>query len=256
MVIPRKIIIAVLALMFTNHAVAGSCSAESGKSRVALLELYTSEGCDSCPPTDQWFSTLPQRGYTAQRVLALAFHVDYWNYLGWKDPYAQAQFSTRQNDASRRNKARVVYTPQLLLDGADYRRSVKGDDIGQYISKTQMPAAQISMTIDTGDAQSRLRARISTAATAAQAYAAIYENNLVTEVAAGENKGKRLRHDFVVRELYGPFTVTAAAPLNIDQVMRKDRLWKTADLHIAVFVQDGASGTTLQALNLPWCSPG
>lgn len=253
----HNITAAALLGLFTRPALAATCSAESGKSRVALFELYTSEGCDSCPPADQWFSTLPQQGYTPQRVLALAFHVDYWNYLGWKDPYAQAQFSARQSDASRRNKARVVYTPQLLLDGADYRRGVFGDDLGRRIAaaKTQAPGAQISMTFDAGNTQSRLRARISTVAETAQAYAAIYENNLVTEVAVGENRGKRLHHDFVVRELYGPFAVTSAAPLNLDQVMRRDRQWKTGDLHIAVFVQDG-SGAALQALDLPWCGAG
>ncbi len=255
MPITHNIIVATLLALFTTPALAATCSAESGKSRVALLELYTSEGCDSCPPTDQWFSALPQRGYTPQRVLALAFHVDYWNYLGWKDPYAQAQFSARQSDASRRNKARVVYTPQLLLDGADYRRSLLGDDIGQRISKTQLPGAQISMSIDTSS-QPRLRARISTVTGTAQAYAVIYENNLATEVAAGENKGKRLRHDFVVRELHGPFAVTAATPLAIDQIIGRDRAWKAADLHAAVFVQDAVTGVALQALNLPWCSPG
>lgn len=256
MYIPRNLIIPLLALMLTNPAGAATCSAESGKSRVALLELYTSEGCDSCPPVDQWFSKLPQRGYTPQQVLALAFHVDYWNYLGWKDPYAQAQFSARQRDASRRNQARVVYTPQLLLDGADYRRGAFADDLGQRITAGKAPGAQISMSVDTGDAQSRLRARISVVANSAQAYAAIYENNLVTEVAAGENRGKRLRHDFVVRELYGPFAVTAATPLNLDQVIRKDRGWKTVDLHIAVFVQDTRTGAALQALDLPWCAGG
>lgn len=258
MSIPHKLIAVVLSLLLATPAAAVTCSAESGKSRVALLELYTSEGCDSCPPADQWFSTLPQRGYTPQRVLALAFHVDYWNYLGWKDRYAQAQFSARQREASRRNQARVVYTPQLLLDGADYRRSLFGDDISRRIAsgKTQTPDAQINMTVDTGGAQPRLRARISTATNTAQAYAAVYENNLVTEVATGENRGKRLRHDFVVRELYGPFAVTAAAPLTIDQLIRKDRDWKAADLHIAVFVQDTGSGAALQALNLPWCAPG
>lgn len=256
MSVSHKLIIAALTLILANPAAASTCSAESGKSRVALLELYTSEGCDSCPPTDQWFSKLPQRGYTPQQVLALAFHVDYWNYLGWKDPYAQAQFSARQRDASRRNQARVVYTPQLLLDGADYRRGVFGDDLGQRVTAGKAPGAQISMRVDTGDAQPRLRARINTVANSAQAYAAIYENNLVTEVAAGENRGKRLRHDFVVRELYGPFAVTAAAPLSLDQVIRKDRGWKTADLHIAVFVQDASTGAALQALNLPWCTAG
>ncbi len=258
MSIPRNLIISALALMLTNPAGAATCNAESGKSRVALLELYTSEGCDSCPPTDQWFSTLPQRGYTPQRVLSLAFHVDYWNYLGWKDPFAKAQFSARQRDASQRNRARVVYTPQLLLDGADYRRGLLGDDLGQRIAagKNQTPDAQISMTFDTGGELPRLRARIGTAVHAAQAYVAIYENNLVTEVAAGENRGKRLRHDFVVRELYGPFALTAAAPLLIDQGIRIERGWKTADLHIAVFVQDNGTGAALQALSLPWCRGG
>lgn len=254
MVITR-LLSAVLPLLLASPAMAASCSAESGKFRVVLLELYTSEGCDSCPPTDQWFSALAQRGYTPQQVLALAFHVDYWNYLGWKDPYAQAQFSARQRDANRRNKSRVVYTPQLLLDGADYRRSLLGDDIGRRIAtgKTQVPGAQISVRMDTSGVQPRLYAQISTPTPMAQAYVAIYENNLVTEVAAGENRGKRLHHDFVVRELRGPFAVTAALPLTIDEVIRRDHQWKTNDLHIAIFVQEAGTGVTLQALNLPWC---
>lgn len=252
----HNLVAAALLLPLAKPGMAATCSAESGSTRVALLELYTSEGCDSCPPTDQWFSALPQRGYTPQRVLALAFHVDYWNYLGWKDPYAQARFSARQRDANRRNQARVVYTPQLLLDGADYRRSLLGDDLGRRIAAGQAPGAQIRMNIDTDGAQPRLRARISTAANTAQAYAVIYENNLITEVAAGENRGKRLRHDFVVRELYGPFAVTAAAPLDIEQAMRRERAWKAADLHVGVFVQDAATGGALQALNLPWCGAG
>ena len=258
MSIACNLIIAILPLLLATPVAAATCSAESGKSRVALLGLYTSEGCDSCPPTDQWFSALPQRGYTPQQVLALAFHVDYWNYLGWKDPYAQALFSARQREASRRNRARVVYTLQLLLDGADYRRGLMADDLGQRIAsgKNQTSGAQISMTIDTGGELPRLRARIGTAVYSAQAYVAIYENNLVTEVAAGENRGKRLRHDFVVRDLYGPFALTAAAPLLIDQGMRIERRWKTADLHVAVFVQDPGTGAAWQALSLPWCRAG
>jgi hypothetical protein len=256
MPITHHFVFSALCLLCVTPVLAASCSAESQTSRVALLELYTSEGCDSCPPVDQWFSGLPQRGYTPQQVLALAFHVDYWNYLGWKDPYARAQFSARQRDAGRRNRARVVYTPQLLLDGADYRRGLSGDDLSRRIAsgKTQGPAAQISMTLDKEDAGPRLRARISTAVPQAQAYAAIYENKLFTTVTAGENRGKRLRHDFVVRELYGPFVVAAGARLDIAQLVRRAPEWKAADLHVAVFVQDAATGAALQALNLPWCA--
>lgn len=81
MSLAHNMIVAALLPLFATLAQAATCSAESSKSRVTLLELYTSEGCDSCPPADQWFSTLPQRGYMPQRVLALAFHVDYWNRL-------------------------------------------------------------------------------------------------------------------------------------------------------------------------------
>lgn len=255
--ISHTLILIALPLLFATPAAATTCSAESGKSRVALLELYTSEGCDSCPPTDQWLSALPQRGYTPQQVLALAFHVDYWNYLGWKDPYAQALFSARQRDASRRNQARVVYTPQLLLDGADYRRGLLGDDFGQRIAsgKTRAPGAQISMTLDTGGAEPQLRARVNNANGSAQAFVAVYENNLVSTVSAGENRGKRLRHDFVVRELHGPLMIKAGTPLLINQSLRKGRDWKAADLHVAVFAQDIGTGATLQALDLPWCDP-
>ena len=84
---------------------AATCTAESSAQRVALLELYTSEGCNSCPPTDRWVSELPARGYGPARVVTLAFHVDYWNDLGWPDPFAKAQFSERQRMASRRNGA-------------------------------------------------------------------------------------------------------------------------------------------------------
>jgi len=259
-----KTTVLLVSLLLPAAAPAGaaSCSAESGNTRVALLELYTSEGCDSCPSADRWLSALPQRGHTPQRVLALAFHVDYWNYLGWQDPYAQSRFSARQRDASRRHQARVVYTPQLLLDGADYRRGTFRDDIGERIAaiNSRMPGARISATLDAGGDRQRLRGQVTMAAGvtrhAGQAYVAVYENNLINDVAAGENRGKRLRHDFVVRELHGPLAIDDTGRLDIDRPLVRDRRWKTANLHVALFVQDAATGEGLQALSLPWCSAG
>src|SRR4051812_22348452 len=87
------------------------CSAASGERRVPLLELYTSEGCDSCPPADKWLSELPGRGFGPDRVVALAYHVDYWDYIGWRDPYAQARFSEGQRFVNARNGDRGIYTP-------------------------------------------------------------------------------------------------------------------------------------------------
>ena len=258
-----KTTVLLVSLLLPAAAPAGaaSCSAESGNTRVALLELYTSEGCDSCPSADRWLSALPQRGHTPQRVLALAFHVDYWNYLGWQDPYAQSRFSARQRDASRRHQTPVVYTPQLLLDGADYRRGIR-DDIGERIAaiNSRMPGARISATLDAEGDRQRLRGQVTMAAGATrhagQAYVAVYENNLINDVAAGENRGKRLRHDFVVRELHGPLAIDDTGRLDIDRPLVRDRRWKTANLHVALFVQDAASGEGLQALSLPWCAAG
>lgn len=93
------------------------CTTTSGERRTALLELYTSEGCDSCPPADRWVSRLRRSGFGADRVAVLAYRVDYWNYIGWRAPYAQARFSERQRGANARFGNRTIYTPQLMLNG-------------------------------------------------------------------------------------------------------------------------------------------
>ena len=97
---------------------AASCQAVSGPRQVQLVELYTSEGCSSCPPADRWLSTLKGR----PDVLAAAFHVAYWDHLGWRDRFASAAFTARQSQQQRSSGARFVYTPQVLVDGRDWRR--------------------------------------------------------------------------------------------------------------------------------------
>lgn len=106
--------------LFAPAAHAATCSAASGPSRARLLELYTSEGCSSCPPAERWLSQLPPDS----GVVPLAFHVDYWDRLGWRDPFAQAAFSRRQR--ARNSKLGWVYTPQVMLDGDDLRSGYRG----------------------------------------------------------------------------------------------------------------------------------
>jgi hypothetical protein len=239
---------------------AATCTAESGMRRVALLELYTSEGCNSCPPTDRWVSELPVRGYLPASVVTLAFHVDYWNYLGWPDPFSKAQYSERQRMASLRNRARVVYTPQLLLNGRDFRRGVVFDDFGERLSAlNREPArATIRLQVYTDDSTGLGVTGTATVADAAvrggaQAYLALYENNLSNPVTAGENRGKRLRHDFVVRDLAGPFPVDSSGEAQLQQRFSLDPRWKTGDLHVAAFVQNERSGDVLQAFTISYC---
>src|SRR5438132_6184074 len=115
-----RILLAVLAALFTAQAQAQKCSARSGEKTAALVELYTSEGCNSCPPADRWLSSLGNR-YGTDVVVPLALHVDYWDYIGWKDPYAKREFSQRQRRLSQLQRAAFVYTPQVLLQGSDFR---------------------------------------------------------------------------------------------------------------------------------------
>jgi hypothetical protein len=239
-------------LCLAANASAMQCTAASGERRVALLELYTSEGCDSCPPTDRWVSGLPDRGFDLERLVVLGFHVDYWNYLGWPDPFAQKKFSERQHASTTRNGARVVYTPQLLFDGKDYRRGVGPDDFGVRIAAAitlrLRQAPENNLTVN-----GAVTIRDAAVRNAAQAYLALYENHLSNRITAGENRGKQLQHDFVVRELAGPFPVAAGKPSDFSHSFRIAPNWKTKDLRVAAFVQHSGSGEVLQALVLPHC---
>ncbi len=258
--IPERLALALALLTACGIAAAAQCSAESAARRVPLLELYTSEGCNSCPPADRWFSALPTRGLTPKQVVALGFHVDYWNYLGWRDPFSKPEYSGRQRAASVRNKASFVYTPQFLLDGRDYRRGIFRDgfadriaDIGQEKARAVIRLDQVVQSPETVNA--RISVAIADAARRedARAYVALYENNLSNRVAAGENAGKRLEHDFVVRELSQPRPVDADGNLVFERFFDLRPEWKREDLHLAVFVQSEHAGQTLQAIAVPLC---
>jgi hypothetical protein len=245
-------LITLFGLESTAHAAA--CSAASTERRVALLELYTSEGCDSCPPADRWVSSLPKQGFGSDRVVVLGYHVDYWDYIGWRDPYAQARFSERQRSVNARTGARTIYTPQLILNGKDYRRGMLNDDFAVRLAQdTQSRAtASIRLTLDARAENWNVDGTWAAAgagdARNLQAWLALYENRLAGDVRAGENRGKRLEHDFVVRDLVGPFAAGA-----FSHAFKVDPRWKRADLGVAAFVQDFRTGETLQATALPGC---
>ena len=244
------VLIAFLCLA-ARAAIAAECTATSAPQRVPLLELYTSEGCDSCPPADRWVSSLSSRGLGSDRVVVLAFHVDYWDRLGWPDRFAQAGFTERQRALNERNRSRVVYTPQLVLNGKDYRRGLRDDFTERVAAIAHASAkASLSLTVTPADSQWRVSGKASgSEAGDARTWLALYENNLATDVRAGENRNKRLQHDFVVRDLVGPF-----GSGGFSHVFKVDPTWKRRDLAVAAFIQDARSGDVLQALAVPSCS--
>lgn len=230
-----------LCSLLTPTADAASCTAASGPTRTRLLELYTSEGCSSCPPADRWLSHLPRDA----GVVTLAFHVDYWDRLGWKDRFAQAAYSQRQHDRNRLSG--WVYTPQFMLDGADFPRWYRG-----LPAREPVPAqAHLTLSLDTLpghlDARTEVRYASTAAGRNARLYLALTESRLSSSVTAGENARRTLLHDAVVRTLAGPFD---ASRVDHRFILQPD--WKAADLGVIAFVTD-ERGATLQALARPAC---
>ena len=239
-------------------ATAGTpCQASSGAQRVALLELYTSEGCSSCPPADRWLETIASQGLGPDRVVPLALHVDYWDYIGWRDRFARPEFAARQREQVRRGGGRTVYTPQVMLGGRDFSAWHRGTLAGEAERINRMPsAADIGLTL-TPVAADRYQLRVRAAArrsARAALYVAIYQNGLASDVRAGENRGMHLRHGHVVREWFGPIDV-ASAPIDWQHALPFGTDWKADGMGVVAFVQDQVNGEVLQALQLPFC-PG
>src|SRR3954466_11198991 len=145
---PMRFLLAVLAALFAAVAHGEKCTARSGPQTAALVELYTSEGCDSCPPADRWLSGLGRRGLAPDRVVPLSLHVDYWDYIGWKDPYAKREFSSRQRKLTQLQRNAFVYTPQVMLQGRDYREwATQGFDEKVARINAQPAKAALSLQI-------------------------------------------------------------------------------------------------------------
>jgi hypothetical protein len=242
-------------------AQAGQCAAESPRHTVALVELYTSEGCDSCPPADRWLSSLGGQGYGPDRVVPIALHVDYWDYIGWKDPYARQAHAARQRKMARLARAAILFTPQVLLQGKDFRGWRGGPAFGQEVARinARQAGARIALRLDTGQPgafEVEVAAELPAGLRQADAalYLGAYENKLVSEVTAGENRGRSLAHDYVVLQWAGPLELAGGRTV---AQRRLPLLPKAVAAHsgVVAFVQDRATGEVLQALMLPAC-PG
>jgi hypothetical protein len=226
------------------------CVAESGPGTAALVELYTSEGCSSCPPADRWLSSLGERT-RAGGLVPLALHVDYWDYIGWKDPYAKREFAMRQRKFSQLQRMAFVYTPQVLLQGRDFRGwGTRAFDQALARINAQPAKARIRLELLGGDRQTldvEASAELREPGADAALYLAAFQGKLVTQVAAGENRGRILSHDYVVLAWEGPF---ALAGTRLVERRKLALLPGSAPENsgVAAFVQDRRSGEVLQAL--------
>lgn len=230
MTVLMRIIAAVIGIAVT----AGAAASEQAR-RPVLVELFTSQGCSSCPPADRLLAELAEQPH----VIALSLHVDYWDYLGWKDEFGSARHTERQRAYALRADERMIYTPQIVIEGQDRMVGSRADAVRQAISRRSRMSedAELALSVENG----RLIARLSpvgggaTGATVTMAWLSAAEEVRIT---SGENSGRTALYRNVVRgwETLGEWdggeaTFTAAAPAEADALV--------------VMVQDGEGGAIL-----------
>lgn len=236
----------VMACSASPAIAADACTVRSGPTVMPLAELYTSEGCSSCPPADRWLSQQIRR----DDANFLAFHVDYWDDIGWPDRFASSQYSQRQRTRVGAAGQTTVYTPQVML-GSVVQASWRGSgDWRKSMQQARQPAGA-ALTLRMQPAQAVWQVNLGAAAVGTQAdgakvWLARYVDAQESNVRAGENRGVTLHHDRVVRQLLGPWALPSSGALSREVEFPKD----ASAWGLTAFVQD-ARGNVLQSLRLP-----
>lgn len=223
-----------LTMLLSTNAVSESFTLESGKNRIPLVELYTSQGCSSCPPAEKWFSTLVQDQRLWRTIVPINFHVDYWDSLGWPDEYASPVFTTRQRVYKQRGASSTVATPGFIVNGVGWNGWFYGKDIPELSSidvgnlKATISNNRVDIVFNaTHHGLKNLHVNVSRLGF-----------GLFNKIPRGENRGKVLRHDFValsfqrspLRKTESTYHASIILPTNeIDNALNGIALWVTQE---------------------------
>jgi len=206
-----------------------------------LVELFTSEGCSSCPPADALLAELSgPRGVPGAEVVPLSLHVDYWNRLGWTDPFSSAAFSERQSSYA---KGGGIYTPQMVVDGGvELVGSDRTRARAAIAAASRAPKVPLEVRV-APSGPSALTAQITApplppGGSGADLFVALTEDGLVSDVARGENAGRRLPHAAVVRVLERVARGKAGAPLAAERSFRLEDGWRRQAIQVVAFLQE------------------
>jgi hypothetical protein len=226
-------------------------SATADPASPVVLELFTSQGCSSCPPADEILSRLGRDEKAGTRVIPLAFHVDYWNRIGWRDPFSSAEWTLRQEAYGRRFDAAGMYTPQLIVNGRAQTNGAQARGVlAEVASQLARPAPPATIHLVLSEpARAALSIEVAAEVTGSvagdklNAVVAVFENDLVTKVERGENRGLTLRNDYVVRRLQTAFALEPKAGASGRRTLelKLGRDWKPENLGVAAFLQDKGS---------------
>jgi hypothetical protein len=222
----------------------GTSAAAPG--HAVLVELFTSQGCSSCPPADRLLSTIVAEN--GGRVIALEFHVDFWNSGGWKDPFSEKEWTQRQIGYERVLGLSQVYTPQAVVDGGT---EMVGSDAqrlrGAIDSAAARPAGQIDLRLEPSGSRVKVAADVTLPdalrGQGLDLVLVVFERNLTTAVGRGENGGQTLHNDYVVRSLEraGKLSANGPSTSHHEETLRLSKDWDASRLGVAAFLQDPKS---------------
>jgi hypothetical protein len=229
-----------MVVVLPELAHAAGCATAAPTHRVAVLELYTSEGCSSCPPADRWLRALGPR----DDLVLVAFHVDYWDRLGWRDPWSDPRFSARQHWRAGRTGARVVYTPDVVFEGRsrnDWARGWTPDG-----APRDAPFDLDVRVAAVGGSRLDVAWSAPSAPRGSRAWLAVTQSGLTSLPNRGENRGRMLQHAHVARVFVAPLDSRAGShalnlPADLDH----------AAARVQFVIEDSSDARPLHAASLP-----
>jgi len=218
-----------------------SLELNSGKAKISLVELYTSESCSSCPPAEKFISKFRESDLLWKKVVPISFHVAYWNHLSWKDKFSKKKYSARQRAGSKKIGSNV-YTPQILLNGADIKNSnilkkIKEDEVvGNLYVKLNKELTLAKMELNSSEIKENRKYTC---------FAALLKNGELRAITSGENSGKTLKEDFIVTR---DFDTKAKLTKNKASCTLNISVKNLPKYSLAFWVADSATNEVIQAV--------
>lgn len=248
-------VLAMLLVMMPTLLFAQTWQAESGERQMAVLELFTSEGCGLCPAADRWVHNLPKQGVTNEQLIVLGFHIDYLNdKKGWVDRYASPIFSDRQRQQARLNLYKTVYTPEFVVSGEVIHNWEKHVKKVVHAVNDFTPEASIALTVSQQENTLVIDSKVNVQGKEnrqfSQLYLAVTEDDIKSYVTGGDNAGRTFKHQNLVREWLGPFSLDECGETDISTTVKLADDWDLNKTRIVAVVQNLDDGFVLQGLSI------
>lgn len=233
----KSTLILYILLIYPLHAT--ELILESGVKRNTVIELFTSEGCSSCPPAEKYLNSLKSKADLWKSLIPVAFHVDYWDYIGWKDRYARKEFGQRQSHYANLKRASTVYTPAFVVNGSGWRRGL----FSSQLPKSDSVAGKLSVSLSGKQVKANFQP-VNNNNFPLRLNVAILGMGLTSHIERGENEGRIAKHEFVVVG----FNAMESANLNWKMKLPELHYSGAKKYALAVWVSEMNNPTPLQAV--------